>query len=123
MGCADARLTSAVALGHDSRAAVVFLQEYRPTSGYYQKVACKCAQAFAARVIVSRPLWVVKVRQLVSELERDGWYFVGQVGSHRHFRHPTKGGKVTVPGVDGKELAKPTLASIGRHAQLVRKRR
>jgi hypothetical protein len=53
MGCADARLTSAVALGHDSRAAVVFLQEYRPTSGYYQKVACKCAQAFAARVIVS----------------------------------------------------------------------
>ena len=72
---------------------------------------------------LSRPLWVVKVHQLVSELEQDGWYFVGQVGSHRHFRHPTKEGKVTVPGVDGKELAKSTIASIVRQAQLERKRR
>ena len=74
-------------------------------------------------MIALRPLWVVRVRQLVSELERDGWYFVDQVGSHRHFPHPIKGGKVTVPGVDGKELAKPTVASIVRQAQLEKKRR
>ena len=30
-------------------------------------------------------------------LKNDGWYEVGQVGSHRHYKHPTKPGKVTIP--------------------------
>lgn len=29
-------------------------------------------------------------------IEADGWYFVEQEGSHRHFKHPTKSGKVTI---------------------------
>ena len=35
------------------------------------------------------------------ELERiileDGWVFKMQTGSHRHYTHPTKPGKVTIP--------------------------
>ena len=27
----------------------------------------------------------------------DGWVFKNQVGSHRHYVHPTKTGKVTIP--------------------------
>ena len=35
------------------------------------------------------------------EMERiilsDGWVFKSQTGSHRHYTHPTKSGKVTIP--------------------------
>lgn len=35
------------------------------------------------------------------EMERlilkDGWYFHSQTGSHRHYKHPVKEGKVTIP--------------------------
>jgi predicted RNA binding protein YcfA (HicA-like mRNA interferase family) len=27
----------------------------------------------------------------------DGWFLVRQKGSHKHFKHPTKRGTVTVP--------------------------
>jgi len=37
-------------------------------------------------------------------------------GSHRHFRHKTKPGLVTVPGNPGKELAIGTLDSIFEQA-------
>ncbi|MCH5289446.1 MAG: type II toxin-antitoxin system HicA family toxin [Treponema sp.] len=30
-------------------------------------------------------------------LEADGWREVACVGSHHHFKHPTKPGRVTVP--------------------------
>lgn len=35
--------------------------------------------------------------EIIKILKRDGWYKVDQVGSHNHFKHPTKKGKVTVP--------------------------
>jgi predicted RNA binding protein YcfA (HicA-like mRNA interferase family) len=31
-----------------------------------------------------------KVREVISMLERDGWYEVTMRGSHRQFKHPTK---------------------------------
>jgi predicted RNA binding protein YcfA (HicA-like mRNA interferase family) len=40
----------------------------------------------------------MKVRDVVKRLERDGWYLVPSKGGHRQFKHPTKRGKVTVPG-------------------------
>ena len=40
---------------------------------------------------------VWKVKEIISYIEADGWYFVTQKGSHRQFRHPTKPGRVTVP--------------------------
>jgi predicted RNA binding protein YcfA (HicA-like mRNA interferase family) len=36
-------------------------------------------------------------REIIALLLRDGWVEAGQTGSHRHFRHPTRPGKVTVP--------------------------
>jgi len=36
-------------------------------------------------------------RELIKELEKDGWERVRTTGSHHHFRHPDKKGTVTVP--------------------------
>ncbi|HUD69367.1 MAG TPA: type II toxin-antitoxin system HicA family toxin [Acidimicrobiales bacterium] len=65
----------------------------------------------------------MKVRELIRELERDGWTQVRQVGSHRQFRHLTKPGTVTVPGNPGDELAKGTVGSVVRQAGLPRRQR
>ena len=35
-------------------------------------------------------------RELIRLIEADGWYRVGQSGSHAQFRHPTKPGRVTI---------------------------
>ncbi len=36
-------------------------------------------------------------REIIALLAMDGWFEAGQTGSHRHFKHPSKPGKVTVP--------------------------
>ena len=54
-------------------------------------------------------------RDIIRELEADGWYFVGASGSHHHFKHPTKPGIVTVPHPK-KDIPRGTLASIERQA-------
>jgi predicted RNA binding protein YcfA (HicA-like mRNA interferase family) len=48
---------------------------------------------------------------LIRALEQDGWYQVGQTGSHVHFKHDTKKGKITVPH-PVKDLPIGTLKSI-----------
>ena len=35
-------------------------------------------------------------KEIIAILLRDGWYEVGHVGDHKHFKHPTKKGKTTV---------------------------
>jgi predicted RNase H-like HicB family nuclease len=45
----------------------------------------------------------VKVRGLVRLLESNGWQLKGTRGSHRQFRHPTKGIVVTVRGQLGRK--------------------
>jgi predicted RNA binding protein YcfA (HicA-like mRNA interferase family) len=54
-------------------------------------------------------------REVIRTLEADGWYGVGQTGSHKHFKHPTKPGKVTVPHPK-RDLTIKTLKSIERQA-------
>jgi len=60
----------------------------------------------------------VKVRDVIKLIERDGWLFDRQKGSHRQYEHPTKPGVVTIPGPLGKEMAKGTLSHIKRQAGL-----
>lgn len=36
-------------------------------------------------------------RELIRMLKTDGWIEVAITGSHHHFKHPEKPGKVTVP--------------------------
>ena len=48
---------------------------------------------------------------------KDGWYFKNQKGSHRHYKHPTKPGKVTIPFHSG-DLDPRTEKSIMTQAGL-----
>jgi predicted RNA binding protein YcfA (HicA-like mRNA interferase family) len=60
----------------------------------------------------------MKVRDVLRELEEDGWYLVATEGSHRQFKHPVKPGRVTVAGKPGDDLAPGTLNSIYKQAKL-----
>jgi len=62
----------------------------------------------------------MKVREILKVLKDDGWQEVRMTGSHRHFRHSTKPGTVSVPGAMSDELATGTLRSIYRQAGLNR---
>ena len=61
--------------------------------------------------MVTRESIVLHSKDVIRALERDGWYRVGQTGSHVHFKHRTKPGKVTVPH-PVKDLPIGTLKSI-----------
>lgn len=56
-------------------------------------------------------------REIIKMLEADGWYFIKAVGSHHHFKHPTKKGKVTVKHPQ-KDVPEPTYKSIIEQAGL-----
>ena len=59
-------------------------------------------------------------REAIRIVERDGWYHVHTKGSHRHFRHPVKPGKVTIPGKLGEVLKDGTRHHILKQAGLKR---
>jgi len=54
-------------------------------------------------------------RDVIKRLERDGWYKVGQKGSHVQFSHPSKVGRVTVQH-PRKDVPVGTVRSIERQA-------
>jgi predicted RNA binding protein YcfA (HicA-like mRNA interferase family) len=56
-------------------------------------------------------------RDVLTALRADGWIEVAQKGSHLHFKHPVKGGRVTVPH-PRRDLPIGTLKSIERQAGL-----
>lgn len=60
----------------------------------------------------------MKVRDLIKQIQEDGWYLVRTKGSHRQYKHQTKLGLVTVPGKPSDELAPGTLNSILKQSQL-----
>ena len=60
----------------------------------------------------------MKVAEVLRLLHDDGWYLVTTRGSHRQFKHPTKAGRVTVPGKPSDDLAPGTLNSILKQAGL-----
>ncbi len=64
----------------------------------------------------------MKVRAVIRMLEADGWYLAATRGSHRQFKHATKPGRVTVAGKLSDDLARGTLNSILKQAQLQDKR-
>ncbi len=60
----------------------------------------------------------MKVRDVIHLLTNDGWHEVRVRGSHRHFRHLTKPGTVTVPGAMNENLHPKTLGSVLKQAGL-----
>ncbi|NJN35864.1 MAG: type II toxin-antitoxin system HicA family toxin [Nitrospiraceae bacterium] len=60
----------------------------------------------------------MKVSEVLRMLQSDGWHMVAQRGSHRQFKHPSKVGRVTVPGKPSDDLAPGTYNSILKQAGL-----
>jgi len=61
---------------------------------------------------------VPKVREVLADLQRDGWYLVKSKGGHRQLKHPVKTGRVTLSGNPGDDVYEKTLRSIYRQAGL-----
>lgn len=50
-------------------------------------------------------------------LHKDGWYLYATVGSHHHYKHPSKKGKVTIPH-PRKSIPRGILESIAKQSGL-----
>jgi predicted RNA binding protein YcfA (HicA-like mRNA interferase family) len=61
---------------------------------------------------------LMKVKETIKLIEKDGWYLVRTKGSHRQYKHQTKMGLVTVPGKLSDDLAPGTFNSILKQAGL-----
>ncbi len=59
---------------------------------------------------------MIKVREAIRLVERDGWVQIATRGSHRQYKHPDKPGRVTIPGKPGEHLTPGTWNSIRRQA-------
>lgn len=60
----------------------------------------------------------MKVRDLIKQLEQDGWYIDRTRGSHRQFKHAIKPGLVTVHGHPSDDVPIGTLNNIYKQAKL-----
>jgi predicted RNA binding protein YcfA (HicA-like mRNA interferase family) len=59
----------------------------------------------------------MKAREIISKLKSEGWYQVkSNAGSHLHFKHQEKPGKISVPMHGSIDIAKGTLHSIFKQA-------
>ena len=54
----------------------------------------------------------MKVREAIKLLRAHGWHLSKTKGSHRHFKHPSKKGKITIPGKTSEDLNNSTLSRI-----------
>jgi predicted RNA binding protein YcfA (HicA-like mRNA interferase family) len=64
----------------------------------------------------------VKVRDVIKLVEADGWYYVRTTGSHRHYKHSIKKGKVTIPGHLSDEMNPYVFNSVLKQAQINKRR-
>jgi predicted RNA binding protein YcfA (HicA-like mRNA interferase family) len=60
----------------------------------------------------------MKVHEVLSLLQSDGWYLARTRGSHRQYKHPAKPGTVTVAGKSSLDVPPGTLNSILKQAGL-----
>lgn len=60
----------------------------------------------------------MKVKDLITRIEVDGWVQARQRGSHRQFKHPTKPGTVTVSGKPNIDVPPGTLNNVLKQAGL-----
>jgi len=68
-------------------------------------------------VLHNAGLWLVKVREVLDRLHREGWVLRRQKGSHRQFFHSgLPGRRVTVSGHPHLDLPRGTLHSIFKQA-------
>ena len=58
---------------------------------------------------------IINSKQLIKQLEADGWFLARVKGSHHQFKHPSKPGLVTVKHPDS-DIPAGTLNSILKQA-------
>ena len=63
----------------------------------------------------------IRPKDMERILKKDGWIFKNQEGSHKHYIHPTKPGKVTIP-FHSKELKRKTEDVVYKQAGLKKRR-
>ena len=61
---------------------------------------------------------IMKVKDLITWLENDGWKLSRVRGSHRQFHHSSKAGTVTVAGKPSADVPPGTLQSVLKQAGL-----
>jgi predicted RNA binding protein YcfA (HicA-like mRNA interferase family) len=59
----------------------------------------------------------MEVKELLRQLQEEGWVRKDQKGSHLQLVHPSRNGKITVP-VHGGDIPKGTLNAILKQAGL-----
>ncbi len=59
----------------------------------------------------------MRFREIEKVILSDGWYFKNQKGSHHHYLHPVKKGKVSIPE-HSRDLDIKTIKSILKQAGL-----
>ena len=60
----------------------------------------------------------LKVKEIIRLVEQDGWYHIVTRGSHRHFKHPSKPGRVTIAGKLSEDLSPAMENSVLKQAGL-----
>ena len=50
-------------------------------------------------------------------MKSEGWELVATKGSHRQFKHPTRSGRVTIPGKPSDDLPPGTWSNIRKQAE------
>lgn len=60
---------------------------------------------------------MMRSRDVIAALERDGWYEVARRGSHVQFKHPEKPGRTTVPYPE-RDIPIGTLRNIEKQCGL-----
>lgn len=59
----------------------------------------------------------MRFNEIEKILLKDGWYFKNAKGSHNHYVHPTKKGKVTIPNHPG-DIHPNIIKSILKQAEI-----
>ncbi len=62
----------------------------------------------------------MKVKEVIKLIEKDGWFFVRQKGSHRQFNHLLKKGTVTIAGKPSDDIPKGTEKSILKQSEIIK---
>jgi predicted RNA binding protein YcfA (HicA-like mRNA interferase family) len=60
----------------------------------------------------------MKVKEIIKQIEAEGWFHQTTKGSHRQYKHPIKSGKVTINGKPNDDLSEYIRNSILKQAGL-----
>jgi len=63
---------------------------------------------------------MMKIRDVMKLIEKDGWYLARIKGSHRQYKHPSRRGLVTISGHLDDDIARGSFNSIIKQAGLKR---